>query len=552
MIETSITQGLFYATLGFFFLVGIFAGRRGVIDMDDFLTARGTQHWVGLGLNLFAAGLGVWTVFTLPQVGYDFGVLGAAAYTFACVVPFPVLVLMGRVLRQRAPDGVTITEFVLRRFGWAAQLLCNITSLGYMFVYLVTELTALGSLVATYDIDPLAPQIAVCVATAIYTAVGGMPASLLTDKFQAWFVIGLIVLATIAFATRVQIDAGSIPGSAPLQTSEVAWESIYVLTAAVTAANVFHQGYWQRVYASRSNRDLLYACVLAAALTVPVFFLLGFVGVVDVWRNDPNSFDQNAFFDVTGTLPDWTTGIVLVLGVALVCSSVDTLQSAMSALLVNDIFQAKLPLAWARALTAVLNVPALVVAARNLPLFNLFLIADLIAAAVVLPVVMGLAGGAGFDTYLTGLDFMVGCIGGLFSVFLFGLGFSHGDAAYAISLLGLPNGMSVPGESLGVFLAAPAGSMLFMFLSAAVRRPVERFLLRRDPDAVPDVPSLLRGPGHSRNPLGAAASKEDDAAATDAADAEADADADAALPDASASAPGSSDSPSKGFVVSVV
>ncbi|KAI9353029.1 hypothetical protein DFJ73DRAFT_759810 [Zopfochytrium polystomum] len=488
------SQALFYATLAFFFLIGIFAGRKGVVDMDSFLTARGTQGWVGLGLNLFAAGLGVWTIFTLPQVGYDFGVLGAFAYAFACIVPFPVLVLMGKVLRDRAPNGVTITEFVLIRFGWAAQILCNLSSLGYMFVYLISELTALASLVQVFGLDPLAPQIAVCVTTAIYTAIGGMPASLLTDKFQAWFVVGLIILATIAFSTRIQIDPASIPGSAPLQTSRAAWESLWVLTVAVTAANVFHQGYWQRVYAAKSSRDLVRACILAAALTFPVFMLIGFVGIIDVWRNDPNSFDQNAFFDVTATLPVWMNALVLVLAVALVCSSIDTLQSAMSALIVNDIFQSRISLTWARLLTAVLNVPALIVGTKGIPIFTLFLIADLIAAAVVLPVVIGLVRGK-TETFFTGLDFAVGCVGGVFSVFLFGLGFGAGDVHYAISLLGLPNGTSVPGESFGVFLCAPAGSVAFMLASAMLRRAVEA-ALRRDPDARPAAPTLLRGPGH--------------------------------------------------------
>ncbi|KAJ3281612.1 hypothetical protein HDU76_008885, partial [Blyttiomyces sp. JEL0837] len=428
--------------------------------------------------------LGVWTIFTLPTVGYDFGLLGAFAYAFACIVPFPVLILMGNILLTRAPNGVTITEFVLNRFGWAAQVCCNLTSLGYMFVYLVSELTALGQLVNVYGVGQLGPTIAVCVATAIYTAIGGMPASLLTDKFQGWLVMALVLLAAIAFGTQIQIDRDSIPGSAPLQTSEVAWESWWVLTAAVTGANVFHQGYWQRVYSAKSKKDLFLASMFAVVLTFPVFLLIGFTGIIDVWRNVEGTSDVTPFFDITSTLPDWMNGVVLVLAIALVCSSVDTLQSAMSALIVNDIFQSKISLGWARVLTTVLNVPALVVASLNLSVLRLFLVADLIACAIVLPVVFGLF--VKFDRFFNGLDFVVGTFGGMLSVVFFGAAFSHGDWGYAVSLLGLPNQISVAGESLGVFIAAPAGSVVFMVVCALIRRAVVKGM-GGDPDFIDEA-----------------------------------------------------------------
>jgi hypothetical protein len=53
----AVSLALFYITLSVFFFIGVFAGRFGVKDLDEFLTARNSQGWVGLGLNLFAAGL---------------------------------------------------------------------------------------------------------------------------------------------------------------------------------------------------------------------------------------------------------------------------------------------------------------------------------------------------------------------------------------------------------------------------------------------------------------------------------------------------------------
>ncbi|KAJ3105523.1 hypothetical protein HDU97_008002 [Phlyctochytrium planicorne] len=500
LIDQTTTLVLFFITLAVFFVIGIYAGRRGVKDMDVFLTARGSQHWFGLGLNIFAAGLGVWTILTLPQTGFQLGIQGAFNYAFACVCPILLLIFMGKVLRNRAPDGVTITQFVLERFGWLAQIATNITSLGYMFVYLISELTALGFLLSYFGVDQTIPLIAVCVTTAIYTAIGGMPASLMTDKFQGWFVCSLAILAVIAFSTSVQLDKSSIPDSSVLKTSQVGWESLWTLVAAVTGANVFHQGYWQRVYSAKSQKDLLYACIFASVLTFPFFFIIGFVGIIDVWRNDPavNALDPydaaaNSFFDVVTTLPNWMSGIVVVLTVALVCSSVDTLQSAISALIVNDIFQQKVSLLWARVFTAVLNIPALIIAYKGLNVFSLFLLADLVASAIVLPVVIGLV--KPLDTFFNGIDFVFGTLCGLFSVVIYGWrtsptqNFNDGW-----TLLTLPNQIFQPTESVVVFTLAPAFSVIAMVLCALVRRGLVK-AFGGNPNARPIRPTLFAGPG---------------------------------------------------------
>jgi solute:Na+ symporter, SSS family len=110
-----------------------------------------------------------------------------------------------------------------------------------MFIYLVSELTALAAFLQIYNLDVIIPQISVCLLTALYTAIGGMPASLLTDKFQGWLVVLMIALATVAVCATLQIDGKVVPGSAPFQVTAVGWENFWTLTCATTAANVFHQ-----------------------------------------------------------------------------------------------------------------------------------------------------------------------------------------------------------------------------------------------------------------------------------------------------------------------
>ena len=192
-----------------------------------------------------------------------------------------------------------------------------------------------------------------------------MRASLMTDNFQSWIVLILMLVATIALATNIRLTSADVANSPITPPSGVGWQSFYTLTAAVTAANVFHQGYWQRVYSARSDSNLRGAALFSSALIFPVFFAIGMIGVISVWVGLSQVASYTAFFDVTSTLPAWTNGFVLILTVAFVSSSVDTLQSGLTATIVNDVGRKKLPLWLGRILASLINIPCLVVSTHK-------------------------------------------------------------------------------------------------------------------------------------------------------------------------------------------
>src|SRR5690606_28714482 len=81
----------------------------------------------------------------------------------------------------------------------------------------------------------------------------------------------------------------------------------------ILAANLFHQGYWQRVYAAKDARSLSWGFLLAALAVVPVVFGLGLFGpaAVALGRAEPASV---ALFNVLlDTLPGWLIFTVLAL-----------------------------------------------------------------------------------------------------------------------------------------------------------------------------------------------------------------------------------------------
>ena len=104
--------------------------------------------------------------------------------------------------------------------------------------------------------------------------------------------------------------------------------------------------------------------------------------------NDPSA----AFFYLIGDAGTLLIAAFIVLGIALVCSSADTLQNAVIASISRDLSDGKMELKHARIATIAL-IPIAIYLANTmdaLSVFGIFLFADLLATATVLPVLLTL------------------------------------------------------------------------------------------------------------------------------------------------------------------
>ena len=105
----------------------------------------------------------------------------------------------------------------------------------------------------------------------------------------------------------------------------------------------------------------------------------------------------------------------------------------------NDIFRNKLPLLYVRGMVAVLIVPIVAVAIKKPSILQIFLVSNIFACASMPPILLGLD-----ETYLyflKGFEVVCAGLGGVFSVFLFGLVYYGGDARRAAELMILEEGL---------------------------------------------------------------------------------------------------------------
>lgn len=375
------------AALGLFLWIGLRA-RMADVSLDEYLTARGSQGAGALGLSFLASGLGAWILFVPPEIGAFVGPVGLAGYALGAALPFGVLAWCGPAIRRSMPAGRSLTDYADKRFGPAMRAWMFTLSLLYMLCFLTAELTAVGSIVALMTGgDGRWAVAAVAAVTLTYTAWGGLRSSLATDRWQAWLLLALLAVVgtVIGMQPAPSGTAPSAPASAPL---DVGLSVAATLIIAVTAANLFHQGYWQRVWSARSDQELRSGAWLGALITAVAIALVGGLGMLAAQQGLPLGNPPVPFFALVQHAPAWVVAPVLVLAVALVASSVDTLQNGIAALLVTQRRDASA--AAARWTTVLLMVPVVAVAWEGLSVLRLFLIADLLCATAVVPMLLGL------------------------------------------------------------------------------------------------------------------------------------------------------------------
>jgi hypothetical protein len=160
------------------------------------------------------------------------------------------------------------------------------------------------------------------------------------------------------------------------------------LILAVTAANLFHQGYWQRIWSAEDDGALGRGAMLGGGITVLVVAVVGGLGIMASLSGIDLSNPPVPFFALLTGAPAWLTIPALILALTLVSSSVDTLQNAIASLAVTE--KQGLTLTAARWVTVLLMVPVVFVALQGNSVLRLFLIADLLCATAAMPVLMGL------------------------------------------------------------------------------------------------------------------------------------------------------------------
>ena len=380
-----------------FLILGIYHSNK-FQGLNNYLTANRNIGTFSLTTSLIASALGAWILFG-PASASTWGGMGAIiGYSLGTAFPMFFLIFLGKKIRKEFPKGSTLVEFIRKKFGKSLFKLILLMTIFYMFIFLCAEVTAVAVLINYISGTELwLTALIVLLSTLIYTLYGGLKASIFTDNIQmiVIFVLLLISLIYINSFSGSQFSFEFIKEKNPhLLSSEYipGYTAGLTFFIAVAATNLFHQGNWQRVYAAKDYKTLKKSLIISFFVIIPIVFYMGFSGMV-AFSIDPNIRPDLGFFSLL--LKEKTTLLsvfIIVLGLALTISTVDTLINAISSLIVVDgkaVFNFKKKtnyLKFSKSVIIFLSIISFVVASKGFDILYLFLLADLFCCAFVLTI----------------------------------------------------------------------------------------------------------------------------------------------------------------------
>ncbi len=391
--------------------------------LNNYLTANRNIGVFSLTTSLTASALGAWILFG-PASAATWGGIGAViGYSLGTAFPLFFLIYLGKKIRNEFPKGSSLIEFMRRKFGKSLFKLILLMTIFYMFIFLCAEVTAISVLINYISgTEFWITALVVLSSTLIYTLYGGLKASIFTDNIQM-IVIGVLLIISFIYITS--FTGSKFSFDFVLKKNPQLLSSHYIpnYTAgltffiAVAATNLFHQGNWQRVYAAKNYQTLKKSLIISFLIIIPIVFFMGFSGMV-AFSIDPSNRPDLGFFSLL--LKEQTIFLslfVIILGMALTISTVDTLINAISSLVILDgkaVFNLSKKtnyLNFSKYIILLLSFISFIIASKGFDILYLFLLADLFCCAFVLTVFLSFYDKS-INENIAYISILIGLIGG--------------------------------------------------------------------------------------------------------------------------------------------
>ena len=433
--------------------------------LDNYLTANRSVGFFSLSTSLVASALGAWVLFG-PASAATWGGIGAViGYALGTAFPMILLIFLGKKIRREFPKGSTLIEFLKKRFRKSLFKLILVMSIFYMFVFLCAEVTAIAKLINYISgVSLWITALVILIGTLTYTLYGGLRASIFTDNIQLIVVLALFLIAStyLVLFTGDQFSFQYIIKKNPqlLSSSYIPnYTAGLTFFIAVAATNLFHQGNWQRVYAAKSIKILQKSLLISFITIIPIVLFMGFTGLVAISANPKVIPDLGFFSLLLNDQTEFLSIVIIILGLSLTISTIDTLINAISSLVIVDAnailtFVKKTDhLKISKYFIITLSVISFIIASKGFSILYLFLLADLFCCAFAVTVFYSFYNKK-LNEKIAYISIIIGLIGGL-------LLFPSPD--FSSSLL---VGITLPTDLFPIFVSQ---SLLFLsFLVATV------------------------------------------------------------------------------------
>ena len=388
----TILVGLFFVGLGYL-------NSKKIQNKSNYIIGNQDENTFSLTTSLSASALGAWILFG-PASAATWGGIGAViGYAFGTATPMLLLYNFGPKIRKEFSKGLSLTEFIKKRFGLGVLKISLFLILFYLTIFLIAEVTAIAFLINFVSKTPLwitaGITLIICL---LYILKGGFKLSIITDKYQFIVIAVLIFISAIIILGKLEINSFELikQNASNLVNSKYLPNYTAGLTffIAVAATNLFHQGNWQRVFAAKNNLILKKSLIYSSIIIFIIVFWMGYSGLISLSLNSKVIPDL-AFFNLILNNNYIITISILVLALALTLSTIDTLINAIASIFIvngnqiNKSISGKSVRNKTNYIIIFICILVFILASKGFSILYLFLLADLFCCSAVVTIFYG-------------------------------------------------------------------------------------------------------------------------------------------------------------------
>ena len=350
---------------------------------NEYFVLNKSEGVLGLSLSFYASGMGLWILTSPAEVawyGLGYDIYG---YALSAATPFILIYIFGPKIADLLPNGATLAQFVETKYGSIAQKIVSIVAVIYMGAFLIAEFASISFVFESISsVRGILISLLIAITTLAYLFRHGFKASYFTDRLQSYGIILLLaIVITIWLSQNSLSELVTYANAGGLNSFETfSLKSALAVIIAVTAAEVFSMGYWQRTFSAENSKAIKQASIfsgIGAFLTILILGIGGAVGAGKGIEAPALSFIEQL------DLNNFTIILLVSLATLLVTSSIDTLENAIASTISLDILKKKSE--EAKLITLLVVCISLVISIEVTSIFNVFLVADLFAACLVFP-----------------------------------------------------------------------------------------------------------------------------------------------------------------------
>ena len=128
-------------------LVMVFLITRNIKTVNsEYFVLDKTEKTFGLTMSFYASGMGLWILTSPAEVawyGLGYDIYG---YAISAATPFILIYIFGPKISKLLPNGITLAQFVEKKYGSVAQKIVSLVAVIYMSAFLIAEFASISYL----------------------------------------------------------------------------------------------------------------------------------------------------------------------------------------------------------------------------------------------------------------------------------------------------------------------------------------------------------------------------------------------------------------------